>query len=969
MTVAEFATAARLVLAQTLQRPGRLVVTSLSTIAAACVVVWVVSGYDSLVGRFGDLAEDYMGKYELYLVPQGAGEFRPLEDPRTLALPRELVESLRQDSEVTQVDPVFQTTVRLRKADVPANEKAVERAATAVRFNGGARQQREMSKSPALVGLETSEPPTTLVDGRWIDARHPERREAVLTENSAEVLGIAIGDEVLATGERTAEPTRLTVVGIVEQPRQLPPPQFIVGLPPSRPGALLGGPAPDALYVATPLAESVCGQPAVVNYAAVALKGSVRPEDFVNRWVERFAATSPPVRPRTAEKVGSEIDGSTTLESARTQALSSMGISLLAALFIIFTTLSMGVDERIRQFAMLRAVSLTRGQIALMILLESLTLGLIGWAGGLLAGWGLLLAAARLKPEVMADGASLGPWSIFLSGLCALGGSLAASVLPAWRATRVAPLEAMVPRTPELRPRRHLILTGLGLLLIAVNPVLTFAVPITDMAQAGRLAAIGCFAMAVGFILVAPAAVWLAEAVFGEATSRLLGLPPGLLANQLSSNLWRTVGTSIALTLGLGLFVAMQTWGYSMLQPYVPGRWAPELIAKVAPVGVAETSLAEVRAIPGLVSNQVVPLAVRHVKFSGDPTGAQVRASSSRQDSCVMVGFDAEVALGGTTPMFGFEFVEGTREEAIRKIRGGRFCLVPDHFTRESGLHVGDRFAVFSPKRPDEAIEYEIAGVVAMPGWQWMTKMGFRRGRAAGLMFSDFATVQRDFETGRPSMFWMNGDGKASEAEIAKAFEAIAKRDFRPELVAEVPLDSPLRIRPDGTVAGPHDALAPSVMVRSAESVRQMIRARADGVIWILSQLPLVTLAVTSLGVVNTVLSSIRARRWELGVLRALGVTRFGLVRLIAAEAILVGLVACVLSLGFGVLAGYCGTGITRYVNTRGGQITPLVIPWGHIAIGFLATLGLCLAAALVPAIRTGRTDTLRLLQSGRAAA
>jgi putative ABC transport system permease protein len=105
-----------------------------------------------------------------------------------------------------------------------------------------------------------------------------------------------------------------------------------------------------------------------------------------------------------------------------------------------------------------------------------------------------------------------------------------------------------------------------------------------------------------------------------------------------------------------------------------------------------------------------------------------------------------------------------------------------------------------------------------------------------------------------------------------------------------------------------------------------------------------------------------------LGVLRALGVTRFGLFRLIIAEALLIGVVACVLSLGFGTMAGYCGTGVTRYINIRGGQVTPLVIPWTKLTVGFGMALGLCLLAALWPAYRTGRAEPLGLLQAGRAA-
>jgi putative ABC transport system permease protein len=101
--------------------------------------------------------------------------------------------------------------------------------------------------------------------------------------------------------------------------------------------------------------------------------------------------------------------------------------------------------------------------------------------------------------------------------------------------------------------------------------------------------------------------------------------------------------------------------------------------------------------------------------------------------------------------------------------------------------------------------------------------------------------------------------------------------------------------------------------------------------------------------------------------LRALGVTRSGLFRLIVAESLLIGVVACILSLGFGAMAGYCGTGVTQYINIRGGQYTPLVIPWSRLMVGFAMTLGLCLLAALWPAYRTGRTEPLRLLQAGRA--
>ena len=184
------------------------------------------------------------------------------------------------------------------------------------------------------------------------------------------------------------------------------------------------------------LAEKLAGTPAKIDFAGVVLTKGIKIGEFRAHWADQLAQANPPAEIQAQEDVGAELQQSSTSESVRGQALSATGISLLAALFIIFTTLNMGVDERIRQFAMLRAVSLTKMQVGAMIAMESLFLGLIGWGGGLLAGWGLLEIVNHLRPAFFPMGVSLGFWCIVLSGICALGGSLAASVLPAWRATR-----------------------------------------------------------------------------------------------------------------------------------------------------------------------------------------------------------------------------------------------------------------------------------------------------------------------------------------------------------------------------------------------------------------------------------------------------------------------------------------------------------------------------------------------------
>lgn len=85
------------------------------------------------------------------------------------------------------------------------------------------------------------------------------------------------------------------------------------------------------------------------------------------------------------------------------------------------------------------------------------------------------------------------------------------------------------------------------------------------------------------------------------------------------------------------------------------------------------------------------------------------------------------------------------------------------------------------------------------------------------------------------------------------------------------------------------------------------------------------------------------------------------------AEGVLVGVVAVVLSCGLGILAGYCGAGISQYISFFGGWHPPLVIPWSDFWIGLVAALVLAAVAAIGPAISVGRAEPLTLLQRGRA--
>jgi putative ABC transport system permease protein len=225
------------------------------------------------------------------------------------------------------------------------------------------------------------------------------------------------------------------------------------------------------------------------------------------------------------------------------------------------------------------------------------------------------------------------------------------------------------------------------------------------------------------------------------------------------------------------------------------------------------------------------------------------------------------------------------------------------------------------------------------------------------MIFTSFDDVRRDFRVEKINFFWFNTEAGADLAQIGAAIQPIAERNRG--------LRQP--VNDQGTWAFGATMFGPYVRVTTADDIRDRIGTRASGMIWAMARLPLVTLVVAALGVMNSVLASVRARRWEMGVMRAVGITPGALVRLILAEGLLIGAVACLLSLVFGITAGWCGVGISQYVSFFGGLSPSLVIPWANLGIGLAATLLLCLGAAAWPAVATGRAEPLELLQAGRA--
>jgi putative ABC transport system permease protein len=125
-------------------------------------------------------------------------------------------------------------------------------------------------------------------------------------------------------------------------------------------------------------------------------------------------------------------------------------------------------------------------------------------------------------------------------------------------------------------------------------------------------------------------------------------------------------------------------------------------------------------------------------------------------------------------------------------------------------------------------------------------------------------------------------------------------------------------------------------------------------------------MAVASLGVANTVMASVRSRQWQFGILRSIGVTRSQLLRLVLAEAILLGVVGVALGLACGAVLAFNAKQLLLVMT---GYDPPFTVPYGTIAIGAAIVAMMSLLAGLWPAVSVAIRQPLALLQAGRSAA
>lgn len=618
---------------------------------------------------------------------------------------------------------------------------------------------------------------------------------------------------------------------------------------------------------------------------------------------ERVARVLPPglivQRPASRGGLADETLANTELGLSALSAL-----ALVAGAFIILNTFLMNVGERRRQLAVMRALGATRRQITRLLLREAILLGSGGTVLGLAAGAGVSAVLERsLQGLVGADtpGITLTPGPFFVGALLGPGLAVLATYIPARRAGRVEPLEGLTSGGApgeERGPRRPRAAYG-GLMLTSVATAA--AVAMTAGALPLDLAPLLFALVVTGAVLSMPLVVGPLSRTWARMLSPLLGNGGTLAFRQLDRHRTRT-----SLTVGV-LFVALVvaiSMGSSLLNNVRDTvDWYERTVVGDFFVrgSLPATGTSEATSMPEGLLNEIRALPgterVDELRFlPGTVAGMQVTVLTR---------------TFSPTRSLPLDVVDGDGPAVLSRLLRGE-VVVGSVLARTAGLAVGDQVTVQTRDGPRA---YRVAGTVTE----------YTSGGMA--VYMEWHTAKRAFGFNGADVFLVQA-AEGRTAELGAALEALASRD--------------------------------GLMIQTMAEFRDFVSGLLDSVIGFLWMLMGVIFVVASLGVVNTLTVNVLEQTRELGLLRAVAMTRRQVRRVILYQALGLGVVSLVPGLLVGVGVAFL---LNRGTAATLGTAVDFRISSGLLVGSFVATLVITQVAAYLPARRAARLEIVRALQ------
>ncbi|MEV0007285.1 FtsX-like permease family protein [Streptomyces sp. NPDC047973] len=580
------------------------------------------------------------------------------------------------------------------------------------------------------------------------------------------------------------------------------------------------------------------------------------------------------------------------------------GIAFLVGIFLIVNTFSMLVAQRTREIGLMRAIGSSRKQVNRSVLVEAVLLGIVGSVLGVAAGIGLAVGLMKLMGAMGMELSTRDltiAWTTPVTGL-ALGivVTVLAAYVPARRAGKVSPMAALRDAGTPADARSGWFRAVAGLVLTGAGAACLWVTTRVDEASEGSLyLGLGVVLTLVGFIVIGPLLAGVVVRVLGAVVLRLLG-PVGRLAERNAlRNPRRTGATGAALMIGLALVACLSVVGSSMV-----ASATEELDKSVGTDFIVQSGSGQL----------IVPQAAEAIeKVAGIDYVTHYRildAELTNPDGSVS---DRDVTAADPT------YPRDLRRETVAGDLGKAYAensmSVGTNYAEEHGIEVGDEIAV-----------------------------AFKAGRTAKLKVAAITSDDTNVDKGSLYLSTATARKYVTEDRMPQSMLMFASAKDGEEKAAYTAIK---------------DALAayPQYKVQNQADFKQDLKDQIGQLLNIVYGLLALAIIVAVLGVVNTLALSVVERTREIGLMRAIGLSRRQLRRMIRLESVVIALFGALLGLGLGM--GW-GTSAQKLLALEGLQV--LEIPWPTILTVFVASAFVGLFAALIPAFRAGRMNVLNAI-------
>jgi putative ABC transport system permease protein len=586
------------------------------------------------------------------------------------------------------------------------------------------------------------------------------------------------------------------------------------------------------------------------------------------------------------------------LKILRTALLVFGFISLFVGAFIIFNTLGITVAQRTKEFGLLRMIGASRRQILASVILEAVVIGLVASIIGIAAGVGL---AKLINVLFEASGIDLpGAGTVFatrtvlVSLLVGVGITTLAGIGPALRATRIAPVAALREGGMDVTRERGKKGWAFTIAVVALGIGLIVYGLFSGSEDATEvLGAMGAGSLLL-FIGVALVAPYVARPL-ASFIGRGAQRVGGTAGKLARDNAMRNPRRTATTAAALMIGIALVTF-VAVLGAGIRGTFEDAL---------GETVQSEyVVTSPDGFSPFAAGAADELAKQPG------VEATSIREDQ--VRAFGKRSAIDGIEPnapdLLRLEWREGSSDAALSQL-GGDGAIVTARYADDNDLALGDSFS--AETAAGDKLELTVRGIEDRAEFN---PLGLAQIAISRQLFD--ATFER------PQLRYVFVDGDTSEAALESSL-----------------------------------AQFPDAKVWTFEAYRTDQIDQFNQFLSILYVLLALSVVVSLFGIVNTLVLSVFERTRELGMLRAVGMTRRQVRRMIRHESIITALIGAALGMVVGV---FLSALVTEALSSEGVGFS---LPIGTLIVLVLVASLAGVLAAILPARRAARLNVLNALQ------